>query len=151
MSREIRRVPLTWEHPCDALGHYIPMTIAFPYNADEIAEGLRDGWLTGGPPNYGLDVMPQWWHGEATAWQLYETTSEGTPLSPVCATAEDLVIWLMKPQAIGVGGAPVAMTREGAEKFVEVGWSPTMIGVGGRLMSGLEWTESKLRVADGNR
>lgn len=31
---------------------------------------------------------------EMTAYQLYETITEGTPISPVCQTAEEMINWL---------------------------------------------------------
>jgi hypothetical protein len=37
----------------------------------------------------------RWAAEEATAYQLYDTTTEGLPRSPVCATAEDLAAWLI--------------------------------------------------------
>jgi hypothetical protein len=37
--------------------------------------------------------MPDFPEGTATGWQLYETTSEGTPVSPIFATAEELAAW----------------------------------------------------------
>lgn len=94
MGREVRRVPATWEHPRDEHGHHIPMHKHFPYNDEEIAEGLRDGWLTNDPPNYGCDVMPQWPDSERTNYQMYEDTTEGTPISPVCATPKEIARWL---------------------------------------------------------
>jgi hypothetical protein len=32
-------------------------------------------------------------------WQLYETVSEGSPLSPVCATKDELAAWMSSPAA----------------------------------------------------
>ena len=53
MGREIRRVPANWQHPKDGHGDYIPMYGRICYTADEIKEGLREGWLDGNLPNYG--------------------------------------------------------------------------------------------------
>lgn len=94
MSREIRRVPASWEHPKDEKGHYIPHHEHFTYNQEEIEEGLRDGWLDNNPPNYGCDVMPQWPDAERTHYQMYESVTEGTPISPVMESPEALARWL---------------------------------------------------------
>lgn len=40
------------------------------------------------------DHMPEWTEKQATHYQMYETTSEGTPISPVFATPEELARWL---------------------------------------------------------
>jgi hypothetical protein len=42
-----------------------------------------DAWAQTGPPT-----------GEG--WQFWETVSEGSPVSPVCATADDLITWLVE-------------------------------------------------------
>lgn len=51
-------------------------------------------------------------------WQVWETVSDGSPVSPVFATKEDLVAWL-----VNVDGR----TRENAEAFVESGWVPSFL------------------------
>ena len=99
MSREVRRVPASWEHPKNEKGHYIPHHENFPYNQEEIEEGLRDGWLSNEPPNYGCDVMPQWPESERTHYQMYESVTEGTPISPVMESPEALARWLAENKA----------------------------------------------------
>jgi len=79
-------------------------------------------------------------------WQLWETTSEGSPMSPVFASAEELADWLTRTGAssfgmltatreqwlamIGAGSAPsaVADSQHGLRSGVEAcedAWSPT--------------------------
>lgn len=99
MGREVRRVPKNWKHPKNKKGDYIPMDESFPYNAEEVKEGLQDGWLKGKPPNYNMKVMPQWPASERTHYQMYEDTSEGTPISPVMETPEKLARWLADHKA----------------------------------------------------
>ena len=94
MSREIRRVPATWQHPKNENGNYIRILDKFSYSPEEIADGLRDGWLENTPPHYGCNVMPEWPEEEKTHLQMYETTTEGTPISPVMDTPENLARWL---------------------------------------------------------
>ena len=99
MGREVRRVPATWEHPKDASGNYVPMHEHFTYNDEEVEEGLRDGWLSGSPPHYDVPVMPQWPDSERTHYQMYEDTSEGTPISPIMESPETLARWLVDNHA----------------------------------------------------
>jgi len=125
MGREVRMVPANWKHPKDARG-YLPMHERFPYNAEEIKEGLRDGWLENKPPHYGVDVMPQWPKSKRTHYQMYETCSEGTPISPVMKTPEALARWLVSNEAsagasqIASYGAWLAMIKDG-------GHAPSMV------------------------
>jgi hypothetical protein len=54
-------------------------------------------------------------------WQLWETVSEGSPISPVFADREDFVHWLTTDYSWGAQHGP--LTREQAEAFVGVGHS----------------------------
>ena len=103
MSREIRKVPANWQHPKNERGGFIPLYADFPYDGGDIAEGLRDGWLDASEPNYGLDVMPEWTAEEATHFMMYETCSEGTPISPAFATIEELAHYLADTGASAFG------------------------------------------------
>lgn len=40
------------------------------------------------------EYMPRWPAPECSHWQMYEETTEGTPISPVCSSAEELARWL---------------------------------------------------------
>ena len=104
MGREVRRVPADWQHPKDAKGNFIPMHEYFPFDEEEIKEGLAEGWLTNTPPNYGWDVMPAWSDSERTHIMMYEDTSEGTPISPAFATCEELARWLADNKASSFAG-----------------------------------------------
>ena len=105
MGRAVRRVPVSWQHPYTRDEQsYLPMHETFPYNEEEIAEGLREGWMADTLPHYGCDVMPDWPDAERTHYQMYEDTTEGTPISPVCATPEELARWLVDHHASFFGG-----------------------------------------------
>lgn len=93
-SREVRRVPKDWEHPKHRDGRLIPLHKELPFTEAEIKDGLKNGWLKGKAPNYDCDVMPKWKESERSHYQMYETTSEGTPISPVMETPEQLAKWL---------------------------------------------------------
>jgi hypothetical protein len=76
MAREARRVPAGWQHPKDKNSRFIPLF------QGEDGLSCEDGY------------MPTWSSEEATHLMMYETTTEGTPISPAFATAEDLARWL---------------------------------------------------------
>ena len=121
MGREIRRVPRDWEHPV--------------YD-EETAQNVRQ---VGEPipllrPDYGRP---------ADAYQVYETVSEGTPVTPVFETAEALVDYLVEhgdfwhQDDVARGSRRRRPTREQAEAFVREGSVPLLIvevGPGGNRL-----------------
>jgi len=149
MGREIRRVPANWKHPKDDKGNFIPMydqdyeSAAREWLQDCIAwdSGTHQDILdnpelkqkypfyqewAGNPPNPDsyrpkFDAEPSW-------YQVYETVSEGTPVTPPFATKEELIDYLVQhgdfwDRRRGDGGWP----REHAEQFVERGWAPSLV------------------------
>lgn len=65
-------------------------------------------------------------------WQLWETVSEGSPVTPAFATREELIDYLVEggdcsDRKYGEGG----WKRENAESFVEAGWGPSFFGMAG--------------------
>jgi hypothetical protein len=78
-------------------------------------EKKADEWEPEGPP-------------EGEGWQVWETVSEGSPITPVFATAEELIDYL-----VNVGCWGRRYSREAAEAFVnsESGWVPSAVGVPG--------------------
>jgi hypothetical protein len=91
MGREVRRVPADWQHPKNANGRPVP--------------------LRGDHDDRPGNRMPAWPEAERTHWQMYETTTAGTPLSPPCASPRDLAKWLADHHA----DAGVGMTATEAE------------------------------------
>ena len=57
-----------------------------------------------------------------TGWQLWETVSEGSPVSPVFATSGELAAWMSDPDR-----GRDWVTPEAAARFVSNGWAPTMM------------------------
>lgn len=99
------------------------------------------------------DYFPSWPEGVATWFQVYQTVSEGTPVSPPFATREELVDYLVAngdfwDQARRKNGRFGGMdcrpwTREQATRFVfDTGWAPSLI---------VTHTSSGVEVADGVR
>lgn len=83
--------------------------------------------------------LPKRAEGEATWLQLYETVSEGTPVSPPFATPEELIEYLVQNGDFWDqlrGDAPYS--REAAERIVRGGWAPSGISVDGKFYTGAE-------------
>jgi hypothetical protein len=95
----------------------------------------HEWWEWHGRPPAREDYRPDWPEGTATWVQLYETVTEGTPLSPPFATDEELAVWLSTHQDFW-GYGPVDL--ETARRFVSVGWVPSAVMRDGTLTSGLE-------------
>lgn len=75
---------------------------------------------------------------KGTGYQIWETVSEGSPISPVFATPEELAEWMATP---GRGWATnQGTTREQWLKFINgPGWAPSFVGSNKTgLMSGVQ-------------
>ena len=138
MGRKIRRVPADWQHPRDErTGHYKPLydhdyesaargwiadLVAWENGADVLPSGhniasarkfFRYYWEYAGPPPDEEYCRPAWTPEQATHYQVYENVSEGTPVSPVFATLDALVEWLVSE----------GYSRTAAENFAKTGWA----------------------------
>ncbi len=163
MSREVRRVPADWQHPRDErTGRYVPL-FEGPYEP-EIEHWIKGGqaWLLGewksdydseqpddyertwrgycewvGQPPNSNEYMPDWTEDQKTHLMMYETTSEGTPISPAFETAEELARWLTDNHASTF--ASMTATYEQWLGMIKVGYSvASMIVQDGYMMSGVE-------------
>ena len=137
MGREVRMVPKNWEHPKDEKGNYIPMHTEFPYEQSEVEEGLRDGWLCGEPPHYDVDVMPDFKPEEKTHYQMYETCTEGTPISPVFESPQKLARWLADNNASSFA-SHTATYEQWLRLILSCEESVSCILSNGNLVSGVE-------------
>jgi hypothetical protein len=149
MGREIRKVPADWQHPRwtedDALrpsliGKFRPLF-------DEDYETAAEGWIVSfklwcegehpdqdpdtkyyweqdSPPNKESYRDRKWTQEEATHFVVYETVSEGTPVTPAFATAESLIEHLATKGCDWDSGP---WDRGSAERFVKDGWAPSGI------------------------
>ena len=85
-------------------------------------------WGYHGDPPDDRDMYRPYTDAEATAYQVYETVSEGTPVSPVFADRESLIEWLVNDgSGMGVGGRTHRMSRQAAEAFAGGAYAPSMI------------------------
>jgi hypothetical protein len=60
---------------------------------------------------------PEWDEADCTAYQIYETVSEGTPVSPVFQTEQEIIDWLVSQ----------GHSLNSATQFVKHKWAPTML------------------------
>lgn len=171
MGREVRRVPLGWEHPKVYRGNgqhdYQPMY-------DSCVEEAWQNWLsswekwTGGEhqevianysaKDYPLDepyrsfcqyhgqppdpayYRPDWTEEELNGFAIYETVTEGTPVTPTFATREELIEYLVAhgdfwDQSRGHAG----WSRAAATRLVmETGYAPSIVVIDGQVFSGPE-------------
>lgn len=142
-----------WQHPKNDLGRFIPKydgdyaTAARQWMDDAIAWDQGDDpakaehpffWEWEGSPPEPDDYMPSWTDEEKTHLMMYETTSEGTPISPAFATPEELARWLADTGASAFGGETA--TYEQWLNTCRGAWAPSLVMIGGKLMSGVEFS-----------
>lgn len=100
-----------------------------------------------GPPPDPERYRPKWEDGHATWYQVYETVSEGTPVTPPFETKEDLIdylvsngdFWDQKRRKEGRSSLPCGpWTRKQAEQFVYgMGWAPSIVVNNGAISDGI--------------
>jgi hypothetical protein len=172
MGREIRRVPPNWRHPkrnpdrnpyrhtglqpmydCTFERRFAEWLEDFDrIRAGDLTDiqrevyprGLAD-WLCDEGQPIDPDYYRPWKDEEATWFQLWETVSEGTPVSPPFATKEELADHLAEHGDGGWGASrPGGWGKERAYAFVMGdGWAPSMVLVGGQMMSGVEFVTTQ--------
>lgn len=156
MGREVRRVPADWQHPKDErTGHFIPLFDGgfrqvldewneenakwsrgeFPDYADDEDKKMSYSEWNGDQPK-SRDYMPDWPDEQRTHLMMYETTSEGTPISPAFATPEELARWLVDNNASAFGDR--TGSYEGWLRVARGGWAPSMVATAAGLTSGVD-------------
>lgn len=172
MGREIRRVPADWKHPMDIDGHYLPLYDESYESACEkwyakciktggkhVDEDGKSYWIhewNGNPPKKDYYRDRDWTPKEAICIQMYETVSEGTPVSPVFATKDELIDYLCehgdfwdqrrrneKHDLLGYQIPCDPWKRNNAESFVNSGWACSGLMVGGKYYGPSEQGEVK--------
>ena len=147
MSREVRRVPADWKHPERYPGRYEPLFEGAPDLDEQIEKWHEEKELwdknehpdqakfnrkvedcafedwNGGPPRP-CDYMPWWPEEQKTHYQMYETCSEGTPISPVMTGPEELAHWLADHKASAFGDC-TASYEDWLSMIRGPGWAPS--------------------------
>lgn len=110
------------------------------------AFGLPDGWgVCVTCDGHALDpaqreAYESWEETEpptGDAWQMWETTSEGSPISPPCDSPEALADWLATNNASS-NGASTATYGQWLRMIRGPGFAPSMIARDGVIQSGVE-------------
>ena len=101
-----------------------------------------------GPPPDPEYHRPRWAEGEATWFQVYETVSEGTPVTPPFETQQELIDYLVTngdfwDQARRKEGRSIIdcepWSRETAEHFVlKTQYAPSLVSLDGVVQSGVK-------------
>lgn len=165
MGRELRMVPVDWQHPTrhtERGVEYIPLCKSgFAQAAadwDEEAAQWENGFRRSygedaeweplgeqhagtfedwaGPRPRAEDYMPDWPVEQRTNFMMYEDTSEGTPISPAFSTAEELARWLADTNASAFGS--MTATYDQWLATIHRGWACSMVLDNGRMASGVE-------------
>lgn len=150
MSREVRRVPMDWQHPMEWREQWdqhkrrmrqqmVPKSLL----DGSFAEALAD--FKDNPADYDdrepdpADYMPEFdGDPETFGYAMYETVSEGTPISPTFDTPEALAHWLVDTGASAFG--EMTATYEQWLAVARGGWAPSaVVTQGGPLKSGVEF------------
>lgn len=156
MGREVRKVPENWEHPKNEKGDYQSCF-------DETYEDAADEWLTqfyeweaGRDPNreeYDTRYFWDWksppdedscrpkFESDPIWFQLYETVSEGSPVSPPFASLEELAkylsengdFWYQSDASKKRDTFRTKPTYEQALSLVNSGYAPSMVFVNGKM------------------
>lgn len=83
------------------------------------------------------DYMPTFAEGTATHYMMYETCSEGSPISPAFATPEELARWLADTGASSFGDC-TASYDEWLHMITGDGWAVSAVVTNGVIKSGVE-------------
>lgn len=150
MSREVRMVPADWKHPkkLDIYGREVYEALLdgeeYQSRVDDWDEEYAE-WKSGWRPDYcdeekyqvmtyeqwagqrphKDEYMPDWPVSERTHYMMYETTSEGTPISPAFETPEKLARWLADNDASSF--ANCTATYEQWLSVAKGGWAPNAV------------------------
>ena len=122
MGREIRRVPLDFDWPRDKVwpGFYVaipecPNDCEWPTQCT-YCKAAWEHSLHG--PSW--EIKPPAGDG----WQLWETVSEGSPISPVFTTPEELARWMVSGRSAWM----MPTDYDAALRFITgSGWAPSMV------------------------
>lgn len=152
MGREVKRVRLDFDWPIgriwpgymggictEDIRYILGLSEEADVDTDELCVVCRRaGKLAGikfkphGCPNWQIDPP------EGEGWQMWETCTEGSPMSPVFKTPEELARWLADNNASAFGN--LTATYEQWLGMIKTGWAPSATCIIGKeLKSGVEF------------
>ncbi len=148
MGREVRRVPLDFDWPVGAIWPGFlagvcekEMQLCLGYLHEKLTseqlctECRHAARLLGLPTGYSC---PSWKRDPPAGdgWQMWETTSEGSPISPVFKTPEELAHWLADTKASAMGNSTASY--ESWLAMIHEGWAPSMVSDATGLHTGVD-------------
>lgn len=165
MGRQLRRVPPNWQHPT-MKDTYTGDTVPRPMYDQTFAKAALEWhagyatWQAGDRPPWAGRESEYWEHhspperedyrpwpdGDAKWYQVWETVSYGTPVTPPFATASELIeylvangdLWDQRRRRNGSTMPCGPWPREAAERMVLGGVSaPTLIVAGSGVNRGI--------------
>lgn len=139
MGREIKRVPLEFDWP---IGDVWPGNMINICDlADEDCDRCKKFASLIGLPvgDYGCPEFKRLSVPEGEGWQIWETVSEGSAITPVFATPEELATWCVENNngRYNLAGPGARPSYDGWMAFIQGGWAPSMAWRGGKIMSGV--------------
>lgn len=117
MGREVRRVAIGFNWPLNQtwwgyLLDPIPCQSCTDgsnegaeYGHCPVCEGEHEVYPQVSPPAVPIDEFQSWQEALYSGWQMWETTSEGSPISPVMESPEQLAHWLADNHASSFGSS----------------------------------------------
>lgn len=149
MGREVKRIDKNFDWPLEKIwfGYIIPAVPCEHCNMDKkmpsgeqcpVCVGEGKAWPIIEPPKH------CWIKEEENGWQMWETCSEGSPISPVCDSPEDLARWL----ADNKGSAFGEMTATYNEwlSMIKKGSAPSAYMTNEGMISGVEMVANQKEV-----
>ena len=101
------------------------------------------------PPAFELNRFPSYYaNDDCYGWQIWETTSEGSPISPVCDSPASLARWLADNRA-STFGRMTATYEQWLAMIVGPGSAPSAVVDGRGMRSGVEAVSDPPNVAGG--
>lgn len=133
MGREVKRVPLDFDWPVDKIwyGYLINFCNGDCADCRKFAK-LKNMKMT----DYNCPVFEDKEPPSGAGWQMWETCSEGSPISPVFETPELLAHWLADNNASSFGY--MTATYDQWLKMIMLGWAPSAVRTSEGLKSGVE-------------
>jgi len=122
MGREVKRVPMDFPWPIGKTWHgYLIETCQEPCE-DCIAFAKIKGmaFTDHKCPQFDMFEPPV-----GDGWQMWETVSEGSPISPVCESPDALARWLVDNNASACGTCRASYEQWLA--MIGEGWAPSMV------------------------
>lgn len=137
MSREVKRVDIDFDWPVGkAWPGYLITTCIDEWSTCEdcrICAKMRGMKMTDYDcPDYEELVGPP----KGDGWQMWENTSEGSPISIVCKTPEELAQWLADNDISSFGS--YTATYGQWLGMINAGYAPSMVIENGTMKSGVE-------------